>query len=162
MGLLGDLKDASSNSLRNIQWQVIGDNSIGDRGLSKYFMFHWQQNIRETGENLEGYVEDWSTRVDFLREPTKNMITTFSRSIVHALVASEYTEQDSDIDKQWAYFPGLVLTEKPYNQLSHLDMGDRRGLIVHMPLTKEGLVLMILPHKITGVNGSISCNHEIP
>jgi hypothetical protein len=162
MGLLGDLKDASSNSLRIIQWQVIGDNSIGDRGLSKYFMFHWQQNIRETGENLEGYVEDWSTCVDFLREPTKNMITTFSRSIVRALVASEYTEQDSDIDKRWAYFPGLVLTEKPYNQLSHLDMGDRRGLIVHMPLTKEGLVLMILPHKITGVNGSISRNHEIP
>ena len=164
MGLLGDLMDANSNPLRSIRWQVIG-NPIGhanNQGVSKYSMFHWQQNILETGQNTEDYVEDWSTRVDFLREPTKNIINTFSRNIVRTLVASESKEKDSEVDKRWAYFPGLVLTEKPYNQPSHLDMGDSRGLIVHMPLTEEGMVLMILPQKITRADGSIRRNHETP
>jgi hypothetical protein len=163
MALLGDLKDDNSNSLRIIRWQGIGSPvDHVDKGQSKYFMFHWQQNITETGQNMEDFVDDWSVRVDVLREPTKNIINTFCRNIIRTLVASEYNEQDSEVDQRWAYFPGLVLTEKPFNQLSHLDMGDSRGLIVHMPLTAEGLVLMILPHKTIRGNGSVGRQQESP
>ena len=59
--LLGDLKDSDSNTLRLIRWQIIGSPTGHlDRGISKYFMFHWQQNINETGQNMEDFVADWS------------------------------------------------------------------------------------------------------
>jgi hypothetical protein len=151
MGLLLDLH-GDETTIATLGWLTIRKYPGIEEGLGRadYFMFHWEQNRLEKGSLRDGFVTDWKQKVKSLRKPTLTMIEAFARSILKGMGMCSQDDSDLEVDKKWAYFPGLVRTIVPYNQVAHQDMGDRTGFIIHMPLTKEGLVLMILPtHRVT-------------
>ncbi len=148
MGLLLDLR-SDETTIANLGWQSIRKLPEEGYGRADYLMFHWQQNPSEIGSLRDGFVADWKVKVKTLRKPTLAMIEVLARNILKGIGMCSKDDSDLDVDKKWAYFPGLVRTNVPYNQVAHQDMGERTGFIVHMPLTKEGMVLMILPtHRV--------------
>ena len=146
MGLLLDFH-RSSTPLSSVQWLSIRRYKLqeGKRGNGRYTMFHWEQKGTEVGSHREGYVENWSYGVRSLQTNTIVMIDKFARDILRFVDHSCASKSDFEVDEKWAIFPGAVQTIEPYNQIVHRDMGERNGYIVHVPLTREGMVLLVLP-----------------
>ena len=153
VSLVGDLRSCPSQFVK-FPWHSIQRYRVteGKAGKAEYFMFHWQQNSNEQGSMKDGYVPDWKIGVKGMRTTTQAMIDLMARNIIRGVGGSPLHATDEEVDQVWAYFPGLVRTGVAYNQSAHLDMGDKTGYIVHMPLTYEGMVLMVIPRSKVNPN----------
>ncbi len=155
LSLVGDLR-ARHEQLASLKWESIQRylKTEGHAGKAMYYMFHWDQKGNEQGSMKNGYVTDWKVGVKSLRTTTEAMIDAMARNIVRGAGGSPLNATDQEVDQVWAYFPGLVRTVIPYNQQAHLDMGDKTGYIVHMPLTYEGMVLTVIPRYEVGLTSA--------
>jgi hypothetical protein len=125
-----------------IKWKTIRIRPwLGEKaGRAKYYMFHWGN--RDYAE--ENNVPDWKREDTLFSKLVQNAIDEFAYTITRRFVASddESIESQEKFLDSYSVLPGMVKTKQAYHQAAHTDFNSW-GLIVHMPLSKEGMMLMI-------------------
>jgi hypothetical protein len=167
VNLFRELKTGSNgNSLEaGLQWKNIQiREGLGEKkgGQGQYYMFHWGNKKNAEEKN----VQDWKEEDNLFSKFLKGQVDDFAFSITRRFLASDTGENLETRERFFEYYsvlPGLVNTKKPYNQAAHTDM-DTWGLIVHMPLSKEGMMLMIWDANRLGGSrvGTKGEHHYIP
>jgi hypothetical protein len=135
----------AGNSIEaRMQWKNIQlRGGLGERrgGQGQYYMFHWGNKKNAEEKN----VRDWKEEDNLFSKFVKDRVDNFAFSITRRFLVSDTGENMETREKFFEHYsvlPGLVKTKTAYNQAAHTDM-DTWGLIVHMPLSKEGMMLMI-------------------
>jgi hypothetical protein len=124
---------------KNIQLRV----GLGERsgGRGQYYMFHWGNKKCATENN----VLDWKREDNLFSRFVQEGIDNFAFKITQRFLSSgtgvtiESMEQFLEC---YSVLPGMAKTKTAYNQAAHTDF-DPWGLIIHMPLSKEGMMLRI-------------------
>jgi hypothetical protein len=149
LNLLRDLK-ASPHKTNTFVWSVIGKKDCERKtGSGKYYMFHWEQN-RDT--IYRGCVPSWKESVTHLSTPSQRLIDNFGCWVIRKLKPSLHCWADVDIMIKYKFYPGCVITAQPYHQRAHLDM-DTWGCIIHIPLCREGMMVLVWPKGSRQTNG---------
>ncbi len=86
----------------------------------------------------------WGNREYAEEKLVQNAIDEFAYTITRRFVASddESIESQEKFLDSYSVLPGMVKTKQAYHQAAHTDFNSW-GLIVHMPLSREGMMLMI-------------------
>jgi hypothetical protein len=125
-----------------IKWKAIRIRPwLGEKaGRAKYYMYHWGN--REYAE--ENNVLDWKEEDSLFSKLVQNAIDEFAYTITRRFIANndESMESKDKFLESFSVLPGMVKTKQAYNQAAHTDFNSW-GLIVHMPLSREGMMLMI-------------------
>ena len=106
-------------------------------------MFHWGR-----GSSYSGYETDWKHNNDILGMKSQQLVDHFACQVIQNFRCDQVGKVQTEILENFSVFPGCVLTEAPYDQRAHIDM-DSWGIIVHMPLSEEGLMIYIWPENPT-------------
>ena len=145
VNILRDLKDQHGTVLR-MGWKTIAKKDFEKRGVGKYCMFHW-----ERGSSYSGYIEDWKCHNELLGLKSQELVDDFACQILKNFRPDQARKQHKELLQKFAVFPGCVMTESAYDQRAHLDTSSW-GIIVHMPLCEEGLMIYIWPEDYSRTN----------
>jgi hypothetical protein len=137
--LLRDLKD-KKKKLNIMGWRTLSKKDYEKRGKGKYFMFHW-----ERGSNFSGYEEDWKKNNDLLGTKSQELVDEFACKILKNFRPDQCKNSGKEMLEKFSVSPGCVITEMAYDQRAHVDM-DSWGIIVHMPLCEEGMMIFLWPN----------------
>ncbi len=144
-----------------IKWKAIRIRPwLGKKaGRAKYYMFHWG-NIEYAEENN---VLDWKGEDTLFSKLVQNAIDEFAYTITRRFVASndESIECREKFLDSYSVLPGMVKTKQAYHQAAHTDFNSW-GLIVHMPLSREGMMLMIWDTETRRLSYMGSSSSSIP
>jgi hypothetical protein len=127
--------------MEKAQWKKIQIRTgLGERrgGKAHYYMFHWGN--RKNAE--ENNVPDWKDEDKIFSTLVKDMIDEFGFKITSRFLSKSKSPIDTkESFLEWhSVLPGMVKTESAYNQAAHTDFNGW-GLIIHMPLSREGMML---------------------
>jgi hypothetical protein len=141
--LFRELNVMGGPSMEKAQWKKIQIRTgLGERrgGKAYYYMFHWGN--RKNAE--ENNVPDWKDEDKFFSTLVKDMIDEFAFKITSRFLSKSKSPIDTkESFLEWhSVLPGMVKTESAYNQAAHTDFNGW-GLIIHMPLSREGMMLRI-------------------
>jgi hypothetical protein len=138
LNLLRDLKDGKKK-VDKMGWRTISKKEYEKGGKGKYCMFHWGR-----GSSFSGYEDDWKKNNELLGMKSQELVDDFACQVIKNFRPDQRSKSRQELLEKFSVFPGCVITELAYNQRAHVDM-DCWGIIVHMPLCEEGMMICIWP-----------------
>jgi hypothetical protein len=134
-GRIGDLETV-------IQWKSIRIRGwLGEKGgRGKYYMFHWGNKEYAEENNVPDWKEEDNLFTTFVQDAIDEFAFTITRRFLDGTDENVATREK--FLEYYSVLPGMVKTKTAYNQAAHTDFNSW-GLIVHLPLSKEGMMLMI-------------------
>jgi hypothetical protein len=127
---------------KELHWKNISIRThLGEKsaGKGQYYMFHWGN--KKNGE--ENNVPDWKANDSIFTDFVKNRVDDFAFNVTRRFLADAgVVDTKVKFLERFSVLPGMARTMNAYNQAAHTDF-DSWGLIIHMPLSREGMMLMI-------------------